>query len=250
MIAAALPYIMQGASLLGGLIGKKQQKIDPEYMRSHFGAGAIANEAQNMANSILSSGYGQQLMSSAATQGQQFATDMAAKAAASGLSADTGGQSGVGDFATSAAGQAQAGLERGVKSDVYASAMPVAAQTIAQQRADYEQARQEANAQPSMWQKIGTAAGQVASMLPTGAGVGGNPNVSPSMAGVVKNAVAAAPSMLSTAAGALAPKVTTPAVASLQPTGPVPVPPAAAFPRALAAAAPTMSRVRRLSGRR
>jgi hypothetical protein len=201
MIAAAIPYILQGASLLGGMIGKKKKVLDPEYMRQHFGSGAIADEAARIQNKILASSYGNQLMSSAAQDAQRFQTGVNSRVAAAGLDPSGGGESGASNFAVAAGGSAQGAMERGVKSDIYREALPQAQQQIAQQRADYEQAREEENAKPSIWQKIGQVAGATASMFPTAPGVGaagGPAGVTPEIAGVVQRAAAATPSMLST----------------------------------------------------
>lgn len=174
MIAAAIPYILQGASLLGGVIGKKRKAIDPEYLRQHFGPRAVAQNAQELSNYILNSPYGQQLMASAAEQGQGLQTEMAARAAQSGLSPDTGGQSAASDFATSAASQAQAGFERQTRAGITQSAMPIAADMTANLQNAYIQDLEEQNAQPSIWQRIGAAAGQAASMFPGGGGGSGD----------------------------------------------------------------------------
>ncbi len=166
MIAAAIPYILQGASMLGGIIGHKKKYIDPEYLRQHFGADAVTKRAQELFQKIMASPYGNQLMSSAAEQGQRLQTDMGARAAASGLSPDTGGQSGASDFATSAAAGAADSLQREGRAGVYGQAMPAAQAMVDQERELYLANNAERNADPNMWQRIGNTAGQVASMYP------------------------------------------------------------------------------------
>ena len=205
MLAAAIPLILQGASLLGGLIGKKKKVIDPEYIRAHFGVGAVADRATELMNKILASSYGTQLMGSAAADAQRFQGDMAARVANAGLDASSGGESGASTFATSAAGQAQGSLERGVKTDIYGRALPMAQQAVDAQREAYTQGIAQQNAEPSMWQKIGAAAGTAASMAPAGesavpaAGAyGGAAGVTPGLAGVLQRAAAANPSMMTT----------------------------------------------------
>ena len=166
---AAIPAILSGVSAVAGIFGKKQKYLDPETLRQQYGPRAVARDSQELSNYILNSPYGQQLMASAAEQGQGLQTEMNARAAESGLSPDTGASSGASDFAVSAATQAQTGLERQVKSDITQSALPIAAQ----QNAGYQQtalANQAAkNAEPSVWQKIGQAAGTAASLFPAGA---------------------------------------------------------------------------------
>jgi hypothetical protein len=125
-IGAAIPWIFKGASLLGGLFGKKKKHIDPNWLAQHMGPAAQAMRTQEIANNLLNSAYGQKLLTSAAEQGSQFANEMNARAAAAGLSPDTGGQSGASDFTTSAAQGAGAGFKRDVESNIYQIAAPIA----------------------------------------------------------------------------------------------------------------------------
>lgn len=166
---AAAPYVLQGLSALGGIFGRKKKKyMDPETLRRLYGPGAIGRDTTDLANSIINSPYGQQLLASAAEQGQTLQTEMGARAAESGLSPDTGGQSGAGDFAVSAAAGAQSGLERQTKAGIYQSAMPLAAQfNQSLMQAGLEQQGQQ-NAEPSTWQRIAGAAGQAAAAIPAG----------------------------------------------------------------------------------
>lgn len=157
----AAPYVL-GA--LGGLFGKKKKYIDPEELKRRYGPQAIAGDTTALAQFILNSPYGQQLLANAAEQGQSFQNEMNSRAAASGLGPASGAQSGTSDFATSAAGQAQGSLERGVRSGIFEAAMPIAAQQNAR-FAELALANQNArNAEPSMFQKIAAASGQLASM--------------------------------------------------------------------------------------
>jgi hypothetical protein len=159
-------------SALGGIFGKKKKHMDSEALRQMFGPRAIGKDTQELSNYILNSPYGQQLMASAAEQGQGLQTDMAARAAASGLSPDTGASSGASDFQVSAATQAQTGLERGVKAGITSSAMPIAADLVGGRMQAALQAQSEKNAEPSTMQRIAAAAGQVAAgMKPPGAAV-------------------------------------------------------------------------------
>jgi len=156
----AAPYILNA---LGGIFGKKKKYIDPEELRQKYGPAAVARDTQALSNYILNSPYGQQLMAQAAEQGQGFQTQMAANAAASGLSPSTGGESGASTFATGAASQAQGGLERQTKAGIWQAAMPIAAQQNAGY-ADLALANQAArNGEPSTFQKIAAASGQLAS---------------------------------------------------------------------------------------
>lgn len=153
---------LNGASILGGVFGKKRKHIDPEYLRTHFGPQAVARDTTELANYIMNSPYGQQLLANAAESGQNFQTDMAARAAASGLDPSSGGQAGAGDFATSAAGQAQNTFERQTKQGFYAQALPIAAEQNAARQNAYINDLQGGGYAPdsaSVWQGIGNAAG-------------------------------------------------------------------------------------------
>ena len=164
----AAPYIMNA---LGGIFGKKKKYVDPEELRQKYGPKAIAGDTQSIMNFILNSPYGQQLMSQAAESGQGLQSEMASKAANAGLSPDTGGESGASTFATSAAAQAQGGLERQTKASLWQAALPIAAQ-MNQGYANLALSNQEAqNQQPSTFQKIASAAGQLAQAPTPGSNV-------------------------------------------------------------------------------
>lgn len=168
-LAAALqaaPYVLQGISALGGIFGKKKKYLDNEALRQMYGPNAIGKDTSELSNYILNSPYGQQLMASAAEQGQGLQTDMNARAAASGLSPETGASSGASDFQVSAGNQAQTGLERQTRAGIIQSAMPIAADLVGSrmQAALGQQSQQ--NADPSTMQRIGAAAGQTAAGLP------------------------------------------------------------------------------------
>src|SRR6267142_351409 len=108
-IAAALtaaPYVLNA---LGGVFGGKKKYIAPEMLRQKYGPAAVAKDAQALSNYILNSPYGQQLMAQAAEAGQGLQGEQNSRAAASGLSPDTGGESGASTFATAAGTQAQTG---------------------------------------------------------------------------------------------------------------------------------------------
>jgi len=172
-LIAAAPYVLSGLSALGGIFGKKKRKyIDEQSLRQMYGPKAVAQDTTELANYILNSPYGQQLMASAAEQGQGFATEMAARAAESGLSPDTGGQSSGSDFAVAAGSQAQSGLERQTRSGFYQSAMPIAAEMVSgrMQAALSQNQDMNANAPMNFMGRLGAAAGQVASTIPVGAG--------------------------------------------------------------------------------
>jgi hypothetical protein len=153
----AAPYILNG---LGAVFGKKRKYIDPQYLHDQYGPDAIAADTQRIANNILNSPYGQQLMAHAATGGQQLQSNLASNAAASGMGNGSGATSGASDFAAATAPQAQAALEGQTKAGIWQSAMPLAAGLnqnlagVAERGAVYN------NNQPSPFEKIAGAAGQ------------------------------------------------------------------------------------------
>lgn len=164
----AIPYILQGASLLGGLMGKSKT-IDPAFLERLYGPGAMAQKAADYANAIGSSAYGQQILGDAAAAGQGMEQAMAARAAQAGMTPATGGQSGAGDFSQAASGQAATNLMRGVKSQFYQQGMQQAQDFAAKRLALEEQRRKE----PNMWEKIGNAASVAGSMSLMGMAKGG-----------------------------------------------------------------------------
>jgi hypothetical protein len=181
-VLAAAPYVLQGLSALGGIFGKKKRKyMDEETLRQVYGPQAVGRDTTQLAQYILNSPYGQQLMATAAEQGQTIQNEMNAKAAAAGLSPDTGGQSGASDFATSTAAGAQTGLERQTKAGFYTAAMPIAAEMVGgrMQAALGQQSEQNAYAPTNLIGRVGSAAGQVAASLPP---LGGKTPVAPPVA--------------------------------------------------------------------
>lgn len=164
-IGAALPWIFKGASLLGGLFGKKKKKIDINWLSQHMGPAALARRTQEIANNLLNSAYGQKLITSAAEQGSLFANEMNARAARAGLSPDTGGQSAASDFTTAAGEGAGAALKRDVESGIYQTAAPMAQDQLNTEYEAYLHNLGLENSQPSTMSRIGSVAGQVAAMI-------------------------------------------------------------------------------------
>lgn len=154
---------LMAASIGGGIMqatGKNKQKsIDPNWLKQHFGAQAVNEEMLTLYNRILNSQYGQQLMAGAAEQGQQFENNVNRQSAAAGFGPGGGADSGASIFSSAAAGQAGAGLQRGVQGSIMQSALP-AAQSLVRDRmnavVNSEQSRLESNAaSPSPMQTLG-----------------------------------------------------------------------------------------------
>jgi hypothetical protein len=158
----AAPYILNA---LGGIFGKKRKYVDPEMLRRKYGPDAIAADTQRIANNILNSPYGQQLLAHAAVSGQQLQSNLASNAAASGMGNGSGASSGASDFAAATAPQAQAALEGQTRAGVWQSAMPLAAQFNQNLMGVEERANEYNNQQPSTFEKIAGAAGQWAATM-------------------------------------------------------------------------------------
>ena len=177
MIQAALmaaPYILNAA---GGLFGKKKKYLDPEMMRQKYGPAAVARDTQALSNFILNSPYGQQLLKQAAETGQGLQTELNSRAASSGLSPDTGGESGASTFATAAGTQAQGALEGQTKAGIWQAALPIAAAQNENYANLEQQNLAQQNQEPSAFQKIAAAAGQIPSPQGTPMGQTARPTI-------------------------------------------------------------------------
>jgi len=180
-VLAAAPYVLNA---LGGIFGRKHKYMDAAEVERRFGAQAVSDRAQKLYQMIHSSPYGQALLAQAAQAGQEFNTQTQRNAAASGLSPETGATSGASMFATSAGASAASNLENQTNAGIYGNdALPEAQRELQNEMIAAEQARAEQNAQPTTFQKIAAAAGQVAGGL-TAAGVGA-PKAAPKPAAVV-----------------------------------------------------------------
>src|SRR5258705_1319953 len=160
--------VLAAASLAGGILGGKRKHIDPEWLKQHFGPGAVSEEALNLFNNLINSPYGQKIMTNAAEQGQQFGRNVNQQAAESGL-AGPEGTSGTGIFATSAAQGATDSLQRGVKGDFYQMVLPIAQQMVSERMQAYLNDQQQGGYQTGAaktWQQIGQAAGTAGAMIP------------------------------------------------------------------------------------
>jgi hypothetical protein len=128
-LLAAAPYVLSGLSALGGIFGRKKKKrryLDPAMYRQLYGEKAVGERTQSLVNQILSSPYGQTLMQGAAEQGQSLQNQLNRSAAAAGFGPEGGAQSGASDFGIAAGPAAVGSLQRGVRSGLWANAMPLA----------------------------------------------------------------------------------------------------------------------------
>jgi hypothetical protein len=151
--------LLSGMSALGGIFGRRKQKyMDPAMYNQMFGAKAIGSRTQELTNQILNSPYGQQLMQSAAEQGQGLQTGLNKEAALAGFGPGGGATSGASDFGVAAAPQAVGSLQRGVTSDIWKNAMPIA-QGMVQREGDLALGNlAQQNAQPTMLGRLGQGA--------------------------------------------------------------------------------------------
>lgn len=164
------PLILGGLSALGGIFGRKKQKyMDPAMYNQLFGAKAIGQRTQELVNQIINSPYGQQLMQSAAEQGQQLQTNLNRSAAEAGFGPAGGAQSGASDFGVAAGPAAVGALQRGVTGNLWSSAMPIA-QGMVQNEGNLALSNLAAqNAEPTIWSRIGQAASGAMSGMNTSA---------------------------------------------------------------------------------
>jgi len=157
-------------SKLGGIFGgsKKKKVIDPELLKRMFGAGAVNKEMMDLFNQAINSTHGQQLMTSAAEQGQQFERDTNRAAAAAGLGPAGGATGGADIFASSAAQGATNSLQRGVQSDLMEKMLPIAQQIVQDRMGAYMNSYLNAQNQPYTGSPLGeglAAVGDLAGSL-------------------------------------------------------------------------------------
>lgn len=137
-------------SKLGGIFGgsKKKKTIDPAVLQRLFGAGAVNKEMMDLFNQAINSVHGQQLMTNAAEQGQQFERDTNRAAAAAGLGPAGGASGGADIFASSAAQGATNSLQRQVQSGLMEQMLPIAQQIVQDRMGAYMQSYMNAQNQP------------------------------------------------------------------------------------------------------
>ena len=154
--------ILSAASLGGGLMqafgGRKE--ISPEWLRQHFGASAVNQEMLDLFNNIINSPVGQRMLASAAQQGQQFGRDVASQAAQAGFGPGGGADSGASIFAGGAAAGAPQALERDVRANIMAEALPLAQQIVHSRMQAFMEGRKE----PTRMQMLGGALGEAAGL--------------------------------------------------------------------------------------
>lgn len=159
--------ILGAASVAGAIFGGQRKHIDPEWLKKHFGPGAISAEALQLFNNLINSPYGQSVMTNAAEQGQQLQRSINKQSINAGLSGPGGASSGTGIFATSAAEGATNAAQRDVAGQFYQSVLPVAQQSVNNRMQAYLQDMQNGGTQTDsarVWQNIGNAAGTAGSM--------------------------------------------------------------------------------------
>lgn len=154
--------VLMAASLAGAIKGGDRKFIDENWLKEHFGAHAISEEAKALFAHVINSPQGQQIIGQAAESGQQFGNQVQAQAAQAGLTPGGGASTGTGVFATSAGDSASNAAVSQARGNVYASVLPVA-QQIVQDRMATVVGDQQRGGTPTkaanVWSTIGNAAG-------------------------------------------------------------------------------------------
>jgi len=153
-----------GASLLGGLLGKKQNPtIDLNVLKKLFGPQALSSETQQLYQMLLNSPAFSQMMNQAALQGQTTANNTRANLASSGLSGTP-----YGSFLRGAGGGYGAALQRGGMQNLYMQALRSAFEGLQNRQSIYANSKLNRQEQPTWQRMIG------ASLLNAGSqGLGG-----------------------------------------------------------------------------
>jgi len=168
-VTLTLMAAVAGGGILSAFGGRKT--ISPEWLKEHFGASAVNQEMLDLFNSVINSPQGQQLMTQAAEQGQQFERDVASRAAAAGFGGGGGAESGASIFSQAASGGAVGSLQRGVKSNIMTAALPIAQDIVSQRMNAVVGSKMLEQQTPSPWQTLGSGISQAAGMaLMAGAG--------------------------------------------------------------------------------
>lgn len=193
-VSITLMAAAAGGGIMSALGGRKT--IDPNWLKQHFGAGAVNQEMLDLFNNVINSPQGVQMMTNAAEQGQQFGNDVNSAAARAGFGPGGGADSGSSIFATSAGQGAVNSLQRGVKSSIFQQVMPVAQQMVADRMQAYMADRAGTQStQERLGGAIGNAAGTALSMY-TGAKAANPsqvvaPGGSPALASALNSAASA-----------------------------------------------------------
>ena len=162
-VSLAIQAIGVGGGLMqafgGG--GNKPKSVDPAWLKKHFGADAVNEEMITLFNQLINSPYGQQLMTSAAEQGQQYQTDMSRRAAQAGFGPAGGAESGASIFSQAASGGAGAALARDVKGGLMQTAAPLAQQMVQSRMNAAVQSQMGMAGQPTTMQNLGGMLGDM-----------------------------------------------------------------------------------------
>lgn len=163
---------MSALGKLGGIFGaKKRTQLSPEMLKSMFGAKAITDEQMELFNRAMNSSVGQQLMTSAAQQGQEFQTNEQRAAAEAGLGPSGGASGGADVFAGAAGASAQGNLQRSMQSSLMQSMLPIAQQLVSDRMQAWLRDRDQYLGQTTRFQDImGAVSGLGGDLLAARAG--------------------------------------------------------------------------------
>lgn len=145
---------------LGSIFGQRKRKqLDPEMLKKMFGAKAVTDEQMELFNRAMGSAQGQQLMTSAAQEGQQFQTDVARRAGEAGLGPAGGATGGADIFAGAASQSAVGNLQRGVRSNMMTAMLPIARSMVNDRMQAWLSDRERYLNQTPMFQDVMTGIG-------------------------------------------------------------------------------------------
>jgi len=138
-----------GASLLGGLLGKKQNPtIDPNVLKRLFGPDALSGETQQLYQMLLNSPAFSQMMNQAGIQSTQTANRTRAALGASGL-----GSTPYGGFLNAAGSGYGASMQRQGKQDLFMQALRSAFEGLQNRQSIYASSKLNRQEQPT-WQRM------------------------------------------------------------------------------------------------
>jgi hypothetical protein len=145
--------------------GQQRKPLDMNMLEQMFGPGAVNQELMGLFNHAMASSQGQQLMGSAAEEGQAFQNDLERRAGAAGLGPAGGASGGADVFASAGAGQAGNNLQRGMRASLMQSMLPVAQQMVQSRMQAYLGDREAQQARPTMMETMGGFGSDLATNL-------------------------------------------------------------------------------------
>lgn len=122
--------MLMAASAAGAILGSKRKYLDPNWLRENFGPEVVTQETTKLVDGILNSPKGQEIINSAATQGQQLTSQIKAHIARAGGGVTGDSLSGNDLFTGAAAEGASNTAVNQAKAGIWQAAMPIAQQMV------------------------------------------------------------------------------------------------------------------------